>query len=84
MQEEDAKIYAEAYEIWNRYRWTELTTDAQWMELAEACRDFADRHGGQENPLAFRIGAAILEALGDMYAGGKKPKIPDYFGRDDL
>jgi len=84
MPEEDAKIFAEAYDIYSKFRWTEMKADVQWMALAEACRDFAEKHRWRENPLAFRIATAVLDALGDMYSNGKKPKIPDYFGRDDL
>ena len=84
MPEEDARIFGEAYEIYNRYRWTEMKDEKQWMALAEACRDFAEKHRWRENPLANRIATAVLDALGDMYSGGKRPKIPDYFGRDDL
>ena len=84
MPEEDAKVFSEAYDIWNLYRWTEMKTDDQWIALAEACRDFAEKHRWRENPLVFRIATAMIDALSDMYANGKKPKIPDYFGRDDL
>lgn len=84
MPDEDARIYGEAYEIYSKYRWTEMKTDGQWMALADECRDFAEKHCWRENPLAYRLALAVIDTLGDMYAGGKRPKIPDYFGRDDL
>lgn len=84
MPEEDAKIFSEAYEIYSKYRWTEMRTEEQWISLADECRDFAEKHRWRENALAFHLAQAVLDTLGEMYRNGKKPPIPDYFGRSDL
>ena len=84
MPDEDAKIFSEAYGIYNKYRWTEMKTDDQWMAFSDEVRDFARAHNWPKNPLAKRIAVMLLDVFGDMYRNGQKPAIPDYFGRDDL
>ena len=84
MPEEDAKIFSEAFEIYNKYRWTEMKTPEQWEALTNEVGAFADRHQWRTNQLTKRIGHMLLDIFSDMYRNGRKPSIPDYFGRDDL
>lgn len=84
MPDEDAKIFSEAFEIYNKYRWAEMTSDDQWIAFTDDVRDFADKHKWKENTLAARIGVMLLEVFSELYRDGKKPVIPNYFGRDDL
>ena len=84
MPDDDAKVFQDAFEIYNKYRWTEMTSDTQWMTLADEVRDFAVRHRWRDNPLAMRAGMMILDVFNDLYCDGKRPAMPDYFGRGDL
>lgn len=84
MPEDDAKIFQDAFAIYNKYRWTEMTSPEQWMAFSEDVRDFARAYNWARNPLAKRIAQMLLDLFNDLYKGGKKPAIPDYFGRSDL
>ena len=84
MPDEDGNIFAEACRIYEKYRWTEMKSPEQWMELADEVRDFAEKHRWRENALALRAGMMLMDVFSDMYRDGKKPEIPDYFGRSDL
>ncbi len=84
MPDEDAKIFNEAFRIYNKYRWTEMRTDSQWIDLSNEVRDFAEKYHWRTNQLAAHMGYMLLEVFNDLYKNGKKPEIPDYFGRDDL
>lgn len=81
---EDAKIFGECYEIYEKYRSVLIETDEQWTELAEDVRQFAERNDWRNNPLANRLALSLLDTFNDMYRDGKKPVMPDYFGRSDL
>ena len=84
MPDEDAKIFSEAFRIYNKYRWTEMKTDDQWISLSNEVRDFAEAHRWRTNALALRISFMLLDVFNDLYKNGRKPEIPDYFGRSDL
>lgn len=84
MPDEDGKIFAEACRIYEKYRWTEMKSPEQWTALADEVRDFAEAHRWRENPLAMRAGMMLMDVFDDLYRNGKKPEIPDYFGRSDL
>jgi hypothetical protein len=83
MPDEDEKIFGDIYRIYNEYRWRKLAED-DFIRMTNEVAAFAEIHRWKENPLAFRLAQAILDTFNDMYAGGKVPKIPDYFGRSDL
>lgn len=84
MPEEDARIFSDAYELYEKYRYTEMRTDEQWAAFVNEVRSFAERHAWRENKLAERLGLSLIDTLNDLYADGKKPAFPDYFGRSDL
>lgn len=84
MPENDARVFSEAFDLYNTYRWTEMKTEDQWIALADACRDFAEKHNWRENPLVFHLAQLVLDVLGKLYQNGQKPPIPDYIGRADL
>lgn len=81
---EDAKIFGECYELYEKYRPVLIETDEQWAALAEDVRQFAERNDWRNNPLANRLALSLLDTFNDMYRDGKKPVMPDYFGRSDL
>lgn len=83
MPEDEKKILTEAFSLYEKYRSIEMKVE-DWVNFANNLAFFEVKWHWEENPLAKHIGAAIIEALGDMYRDGKKPAIPDYFGRDDL
>lgn len=82
--EEDARIFGEAFRLYNDHRWKELATVEDWTALADALIDFANKNKWQENPLAERLTYMLFDVFNDLYKGGKTPPIPDYFGRSDL
>ncbi len=84
MPEDDGRLFGEVYDLYNKYRWTEMQTEQQWMDLSNDVLILANKYHWSENPLAMRLCIAILDAIGDMYKDGKKPPMPDYFGRTDL
>ncbi len=83
MQEEDARIFTEAFELYNRFRWRTLE-DEDFVRLSRELSEFAAKHDFQNNSLAFRISMMIFDVFNDLYGNGKVPVIPDYFGRSDL
>lgn len=84
MPEEDGKIFQEAFGIYNKYRWEEIKTPERWKELMDEIRDFAVRYRYAENVLAVHMSCMLIDTFNDLYKDGKKPVIPDYFGRNDL
>ena len=84
MPEEDTRIFNEAYQIYNKYRWSLMKTDTQWTEFSNEVRDFARAHNWARKPLAKRMAEMLLDVFCDMYKDNKTPEIPDYFGRSDL
>lgn len=84
MPEEDAKVFQDAFGIYNKYRWTEMQSDAQWEALWADLKEFAEAHRWRESVLARAMVAMLTDVFCEMYRGGKKPVIPDYFGRSDL
>lgn len=81
---EDAKIFGECYELYEKHRSVLIETDEQWTALVLDVRDFAERNDWRNNPLANRLALSLLDTFNDLYRNGKKPAIPDYFGRSDL
>lgn len=84
MPEDEARIFTDAFELYNKYRWAEMQTEQQWMDLSNDCLAFAEKYDWRKNPLTFHLAQMILDVLGEMYRNGQKPKIPDYIGRGDL
>ena len=83
MPEEDAKIFGEAYEIYNKGRWKVISRE-EFTDLNIELAQFAERNNYRENPLAKRLAMALFDIFDDMYRDGKVPAIPDYFGRSDF
>jgi hypothetical protein len=83
MQEDDMRIFQEAFALYNRFRWRKLE-DEDFVQLFRELSEFAAGHDFQNNPLAFRISMMIFDVFNDLYGNGKVPVIPDYFGRSDL
>lgn len=83
MPEQDEKIFGEAYELYNRFRWRILKDD-DFIELTNAIAALAEKYGWKHNPLANRICSMLFDVFNDMYKDGHVPAVPDYFGRSDL
>lgn len=83
MPEEDTRIFGEAYEIYNKWRWKKLD-ESDWIHFAEDLGSFSARNDWQNNPLTKRLTDALFDVFGDMYRNGATPAMPDYFGRSDL
>ena len=83
MPETDAKIFGEAYELYNRFRWRVLK-DEDFIELSNAIAALAEKYNWQHNPLAYRIASMLFDVFNDLYKDGRVPAVPDYFGRSDL
>jgi hypothetical protein len=83
MSNEDRQIFADAYGIYDQFRSIEMK-EADWRNFKNVICQFAEKHKYKENPLAWRMGLMITDTLNDLYAGGKKPDFPGYFGRSDL
>ena len=83
MPDEDAKIFSEAFQIYNKYRWTEMKKE-QWDAFTTEVRDFAWKYQPKSNVLATQMAFMLLDVFNELYKNGQKPPIPDYFGRSDL
>ena len=83
MPENDARIFGEAYEIYNKWRCKVMKPD-DFIDLNIELAEFAERNNFKENPLARRLAGALFDIFNDLYSGGKVPAMPDYFGRSDL
>ena len=83
MPEKDEKIFGEAYELYNRFRWRVLK-DEDFIELTNEIAALAEKYDWQNNPLAYRITSMLFDVFNDLYKDGRVPAVPDYFGRSDL
>ena len=83
MPETDEKIFGEAYELYNRYRWR-ILKDEDFIQFSNDIAALAAKYDFQHNPLANRIALMLFDVFNDLYKDGRVPAIPDYFGRSDL
>ncbi len=83
MPETDEKIFGEAYELYNRYRWR-ILKDEDFLQLSNDICRLAAEHDFQHNPLANHISLMLFDVFNDLYKDGRVPAVPDYFGRSDL
>ena len=81
---DDAKICGEFYELYVKWRYTQMNTEELWIAFAESVKNFAVLNSWETNPLTKRLAYALLDIFDDLYGGGKRPPMPDYFGRSDL
>lgn len=83
MPEEDARIFSDYFTIWKKYRGMKMT-EADWEAYGREVSACANRHQFDRNPLAFRMGCAMMDAMGELYMDGKSPAIAGFFERADL
>ena len=83
MPETDEKIFGEAYELYNKYRWR-ILKDEDFLDLSNDIAALAARYDFQRNPLANRLSLMLFDVFNDLYKDGRVPAMPDYFGRSDL
>lgn len=82
--EQDRTVISDFFNIYEKYRYTQMKTDQDWENFGFEVRDCAIKHNWMTNPLAMRLAFCVLDVLSDLYRDGKVPPIPDYFGRSDL
>lgn len=82
MPEEDAKIFGEAYELYEKWRSVEIRRPEQWLEATNDFHGLVCRHEG--NQLALRLAISLMDTFDDLYKDGNVPAVPDYIGRSDL
>ena len=78
---DDVKTFGDAYELYEKWRTTEISGD-QWIQMHNEFQQFYLDHG--KSDLALRLAVSLTETIGELYRDGKKPVMPDYFGREDL
>ena len=82
MPEEDAKIFEEAYRLYDKWRSVMISTPEEWVKLNHDLEGLVTRY--QESRLALRLAIGLFDTFDDLYKDGKQPAVPDYFGRSDL
>lgn len=82
MSEEDAKIFQEAYQLYDKWRGVEIRTGEQWIQVTNEMQKLCLDHPG--NRLAMRLAIGLMDTIDDLYHDGAVPAVPDYFGRNDL
>ena len=83
MPETDEKIFGDAYEIYNKYRWR-ILKEEDFLQLSNDVSALAQKYDWQRNPLADRAAQMLFDVFNDFYKDGRVPAVPDYFGRSDL
>ena len=83
MPEDDARIFGEAYQIYETWR-SKIIKKEEFIDLNMELAGFAERNKWKENPLTHRLSMALFDIFDDLYRDGKVPVLPDYFGRSDL
>ena len=83
MPETDEKIFGDAYEIYNKYRWR-ILKEEDFLQLSNDIAAMAQKYDWQHNPLADRMAQMLFDVFNDFYKDGRVPAVPDYFGRSDL
>ncbi len=71
LSKKETEIWREGYDLHDRYR-DQLTTPEKWMEFSDAVRDFANKYN--MDPVAFRMGAFLMDMMGDLYRDGNRPE----------
>ena len=82
MSDEDKRIIGEAVRIYDKWRGIVLTELDQWCSLTNEFWEFGCRHA--DSRLALHLSVAFMSVFDDLYHDGKKPEVPDYFGRSDM
>ena len=82
MPEEDAKVFGEAYGLYEKWRGILIETPEQWIQVTNEFHEFVVRNGTSR--LALRLAVGIMDTLDDLYKGGQRPPMADYLGRGDL
>ena len=82
MPEEDAKIFQEAYQLFDKWRGVQIRTGEQWIQVTLDMQKLCLDHTG--NRLAMRLAIGLMDTIDDLYHDGAVPAVPDYIGRGDL
>lgn len=82
MSEEDAKIFQEAYQLYDKWRGVQIRTGEQWIQVTNEMKKLCLDHPG--NRLAMRLAIGLMDTIDDLYHDGAVPAVPDYIGKGDL
>ena len=82
MPEEDAKVFGEAYQLYEKWRSVLIDTPEKWIQVTNEMHQFVCRN--ESSRLALRLAIGIMDTLDDLYKGGQRPPVADYLGRSDL
>ena len=82
MPEEDARIFQEAYQLYDKWRGVQIRTCEQWIQVTLDMQKLCLDHPG--NRLAMRLAIGLMDTIDDLYHDGAVPAVPDYIGRVDL
>ena len=82
MNDQEERAFGLAYRLYKKWRETVIETEAQWAELAEDVGKVSEENGSCR--LGWKLTAAVLDALNELYRDGAKPMPANYFGREDL
>lgn len=82
MSDEDAKIFQEAYQLYDKWRGIQIKTEQQWIQVTTEFHEFVCRNNSC--PLATRLAIGLMDTIDDLYHNGAVPAVPDYIGRSDL
>ena len=80
MPEEDVRIFGDFFNIWKEYREKKMT-EQDWIDFGDNIAACSMLHHFETNPLAAKMGTAIMEAMGELYANGAVPQMADYFNQ---
>ena len=82
MPEEDAKIFQEAFTLYDKWRGIQIRTAEQWLQVTNDMQQLCLDHPGSR--LAMRLSIGLMDTIDDLYHDGSVPAVPDYIGRSDL
>ena len=81
MSEQEQTAFRAVYAFYDRWRETVIETDEEWTRFA---KDASETSRALDENLGWRLLLAAIDAINDLYRGGKKPEAVGYLGRADL
>ena len=82
MDDRDRQIFRDIFELYDKWRGTEIRTSDQWMKVTEEFYQLILKYPGSR--LAMHLAIGIMDTFDDLYHDGNVPAVPGYFGRSDL
>lgn len=82
MPEEDKQIFREVYELYDKWRGTQIQSEEQWLLITAEFYALILNHPNSR--LALHLVTGVMDHFDEMYRNGNKPPMPSYLGREDL